>query len=360
MNQEKIGKFIQELRKEQNLTQKDLAEKLGVSINAVSKWERGICLMDISLLKPLSKCLKVSITEIINGERLAEDNVKVKAEEAIESTIKYSNKRIKKAKKKNRIVLLITILVVLLCCFFTYKGIALYVYSAEPLEEQFLSFVDGLNNQDKMTITYKPVIEEDYLVYEEMKIRNDFVSYIKKEGTEEEYNSLIYYLNDENGKLKSSFWYGKSNTYLDLFSSQSIIVFGVDNSKVTNSFLNDENLFNSSDRNEFLVKNNINNDIDFLNFIKDNYYLKNNIFTSVEDMKQNYAYNIFVNIMATSFSKITIIEGKYDGYIFNYDYEIPVKEVNILKNNKRYVFTFIGKEFTDNYIKDVLDTLVIE
>lgn len=360
MNQEKIGKFIQELRKEQNLTQKELAEKLGVSINAVSKWERGICLMDISLLKPLSKCLKVSITEIINGERLEDDNVKTKAEEAIESTIKYSNKRLKKVKKKNRIIVLLTIVGVLLSCFFTYKGIALYVYNAEPLEEQFLSFVDGLNNQDKMTITYKAVNDADYLVYDEMKIRNDFSSFIKKEGTEEEYNSLIYYLNDETGKLKSSFWYGKSDTFVNLFTTQSVIIFGVDNNKVTNSFLSDETLYNSSDRNAFLVKNNISNDIDFLNFIKNNYYLKNNIFTSVKDMKQNYAYNVFINVMATSISKLTIIDGKYDGYMFNYDYETPVKEVNILKNDKRYIFTFIGKEYTDNYIKDLLDTLVIE
>ena len=54
MNQEKIGKFIQELRKEKGLTQDELAEKLGITKNAVSKWERGISLMDLSLLKPLS------------------------------------------------------------------------------------------------------------------------------------------------------------------------------------------------------------------------------------------------------------------------------------------------------------------
>lgn len=63
MNQEKIGKFISKKRKEKKFTQEDLAEKLGVSINAISKWERGICLMDMSLLKPLSSLLDVSINE---------------------------------------------------------------------------------------------------------------------------------------------------------------------------------------------------------------------------------------------------------------------------------------------------------
>ena len=50
MNQERIGKFIAEYRKKQNLTQEQLAVKLGITKNAVSKWERGLSLMDMSLL----------------------------------------------------------------------------------------------------------------------------------------------------------------------------------------------------------------------------------------------------------------------------------------------------------------------
>lgn len=64
MDKVKIGQFIAKCRKEQKLTQEQLAEKLGVSKNAVSKWERGICLMDMSLLKPLSELLQVSVIDI--------------------------------------------------------------------------------------------------------------------------------------------------------------------------------------------------------------------------------------------------------------------------------------------------------
>ena len=71
MEQEKIGKFIATLRKEKGLTQQELAEKLGITKNAVSKWERGLGLMDMSLLKPLSEILDVSVTEILNGERFS-------------------------------------------------------------------------------------------------------------------------------------------------------------------------------------------------------------------------------------------------------------------------------------------------
>lgn len=69
MNQEKVGKFIASLRKEKNLTQEQLAEKLNITKNAVSKWERGLGLMDLSLLQPLSKILNVTVTELLNGER---------------------------------------------------------------------------------------------------------------------------------------------------------------------------------------------------------------------------------------------------------------------------------------------------
>ncbi len=83
MNQEKIGKFIANIRKEKKLTQEELAEKLGITKNAVSKWERGLCLMDMSLLKPLSEILDVSINEILAGQRIDNKDIGEKSEENI-------------------------------------------------------------------------------------------------------------------------------------------------------------------------------------------------------------------------------------------------------------------------------------
>ena len=68
MNPEKVGKFIQKIRKENHLTQQDLADKYGVTYQAVSKWERGINLPEISLLKQISKDFNVSIDDILEGE----------------------------------------------------------------------------------------------------------------------------------------------------------------------------------------------------------------------------------------------------------------------------------------------------
>lgn len=66
MEYEKTGKFIQELRKERNLTQKALSDILGVTDQAVSKWERGKSFPDVSMLKPLGEALGVSVSELLD------------------------------------------------------------------------------------------------------------------------------------------------------------------------------------------------------------------------------------------------------------------------------------------------------
>ena len=83
MDKVKIGQFIAKCRKDKKITQEQLAEKLNISKNAVSKWERGICLMDMSLLKPLSEILGVSVNDILSGEKIPEDKIKEKSEENV-------------------------------------------------------------------------------------------------------------------------------------------------------------------------------------------------------------------------------------------------------------------------------------
>lgn len=68
MDQEKIGKFIKELRKNNNLTQADLALKYGVTYQAVSKWENGKNIPDISIIKQMSKDFNINIDDILEGE----------------------------------------------------------------------------------------------------------------------------------------------------------------------------------------------------------------------------------------------------------------------------------------------------
>ena len=68
MNQEKVGKFIKDLRKKNNLTQKELADKYGVTYQAVSKWENGKNIPDISLIREMSKDFNISVEDILDGK----------------------------------------------------------------------------------------------------------------------------------------------------------------------------------------------------------------------------------------------------------------------------------------------------
>lgn len=98
MDQEKIGKFIAELRKEKNLTQEQLAEKLGITDRAISKWENGRCMPDLSLMKPLCNELDITINELLSGEKLDKKDYQDKFEENILKTINYTDKKINKIK----------------------------------------------------------------------------------------------------------------------------------------------------------------------------------------------------------------------------------------------------------------------
>ena len=76
MNQEKIGKFIAECRKKKKMTQQELADKLGITDKAISKWENGRCMPDISILEPLTEELGITINELIKGERIQKEKKK--------------------------------------------------------------------------------------------------------------------------------------------------------------------------------------------------------------------------------------------------------------------------------------------
>ena len=113
MNQDKIGKFILELRKNKNMTQAELAEKLGVTDRAISKWENGRGLPDLSLMKPLCDELGITVNELLGGEKLTNQDYKEKSEENILNTIDYTDKKIKKSKKIFGIILISIVLIII-------------------------------------------------------------------------------------------------------------------------------------------------------------------------------------------------------------------------------------------------------
>ena len=81
MDQIKIGRFISECRTKNNLTQMQLAEKLGITDRAISKWENGKAMPDSGIMLDLCNELKISVNELLSGEVIEMDNYNKKAEE---------------------------------------------------------------------------------------------------------------------------------------------------------------------------------------------------------------------------------------------------------------------------------------
>lgn len=115
MDQEKIGKFILELRKDKKMTQQELADKIGVTDRAISKWENGRGMPDISLMKPLCEILDITLNELISGEKIDKKEYQKKSDENILKTIKYTNKKTNFFKKF--LICLISVFLILILMF---------------------------------------------------------------------------------------------------------------------------------------------------------------------------------------------------------------------------------------------------
>ena len=118
----KIGKYIAGKRKNLGMTQKQLAEKIGMSDKSVSKWERGICLPDVSLYFDLCSILGISINEFLAGEDIVHENIEKKSEENIISVVTDSKRKQKSLKYIICALLILSILTISLIATFLYRA----------------------------------------------------------------------------------------------------------------------------------------------------------------------------------------------------------------------------------------------
>jgi transcriptional regulator with XRE-family HTH domain/DNA-directed RNA polymerase subunit RPC12/RpoP len=110
MNQIKIGKFIAECRKSVNLTQLQLAEKLGITDKAISKWERGISMPDTSIMLELCEILGISVNELLSGERIQMENIDRQNEQVLLEMAKELEKKNKSVWTSMWIIMVLAIL----------------------------------------------------------------------------------------------------------------------------------------------------------------------------------------------------------------------------------------------------------
>ncbi len=147
----KIGKHIAEKRKDLGLTQKQLAEKLGMSDKSVSKWERGICLPDVSVYMELCNILGISINEFLAGEDIKEEDIAKRSEDNLIQITKDSRHRQKNLKTIIAVLIIITMIAVVSLGTVIFRSSSQpqnYITafdrdSAEMKTAQLLSGIDG-------------------------------------------------------------------------------------------------------------------------------------------------------------------------------------------------------------------------
>lgn len=130
----KIGKYIAGKRKALGLTQKQLAEKIGMSDKSVSKWERGVCLPDVSVYMDLCDILGININEFLAGEDISEENIIKKSEDNLIQVTKDSKHKQKNLKNIIVVLVIITIAVAVLL------GVVLYPKLSHP--QNYITAVD--------------------------------------------------------------------------------------------------------------------------------------------------------------------------------------------------------------------------
>ena len=131
MNQIMIGRFIAMKRKEKNLTQEQLAEKLGISNKTISKWENGKCMPDYSIVKPLCQELGITITELMDGEIKENNSIRIFDEQQIIDMLE----RIQRLEKQKQSLFGIMLIIM---------GIAMIALSQSFSGTNFQDFISGL------------------------------------------------------------------------------------------------------------------------------------------------------------------------------------------------------------------------
>lgn len=319
-----LGKNIAKIRKDNNVTQDEFAEKYFVTRQTVSNWETGKNYPDLETLVKISDDYNISLDVLLKEDK---------------EMLKTIDKNVKSTKKYKSILKYIIVLICALLIII-YKAIMLNKYQAGKRE---------INNDaifsETITIT-KQDYDGEKIISENISMANLFEGYVDTK------NPSSFKVKYEGDKIVSLFTKPSSmDQYINLLNINSL--------ELRPSNPDEETMKTNASTRKFLDKHNIKNDIDLLNYIKENYYFKNNLFTLTSTMKNNYLLNSFVEIGLLDFKDITLINGSINGYVINCNNTgTIIKEIHILKDDKQYIMTLLGEEITTNeFITQLLSTV---
>lgn len=286
MDYEKIGKFIKELRIENNMTQQQLADKIPITREAVSKWERGRNKPDRTSLKILSKLFNVTTEELILGRRNEFNNIKENKELAL-------NLYDENNKKQKVVKYLIISIIGLIILFFAYYFISTF----NSIKIYNISYEDTNNNIMVYNGIFVTTREKFYFNFSDISIPDNIT---KLE---------LYYMDNDNKHTI----YETNNSYINIYDYYQYERYF--DYKYLNTVINNLYLLIKSDTNEYNIKLNIKKD-----------FANNKLFFFNEDNVGNnqahlleYDTNININLIKEKFEfKDNIYKYENDNIIFYY------------------------------------------
>ena len=298
MDQQRIGQFIKVLRKDKELTQQDLADKLNVTNRAVSKWENGLSLPDYSIIGELSKILDVSINELLSGEKINENERNRKFEENVVKTIKKNNK----LKKFNYTFIIIVLLILSVLGYFGYK---LYLFKILNIDE-----LNRLHKETKITFVHENI---------ENTVKGNTIMTDWDHDAQYQQKNISYYIPSKFKETKSIDDEAERNcdTYVKKDSKGerkgTIKVCGHYGAHINIDL--DSEVISYEEIARLLKKYKINNIVDAIKFYENNY--KVNIFTSSDKIKMiGIIYENTIGLyLADSLTVHTLSGGMYGYYI---------------------------------------------
>ena len=230
---------------------------------------------------------------------------------------------------------IIGIIIVLIVGYFSYKGYLLYKYRCIDCENNIVNTETIFNNNIEVLDIYSSHTSINSLING---------TYIP--GYEKSENGNFYVLYDDNHEVKSYYFVSIMPQYIDSLSYDYEMT------------VEDKELVQDKSIKDFLKNNNITNDVDLLTYIKNNYPLHSNIFSTKNAIKNNYMINEFAAIALPIFDSIDLIDNNY-GYRINI--KDGLKEIHFLHDDNQYIITLGGEDLTSEaFINSLISTIVFD
>lgn len=149
MEKETLGAFVCELRKEKQMTQKEMAEKLGITDKAISKWERGLSYPDISMLEPIAELLDVSVMELLQGQRIQKETTLTvqEAQKMVDDSLILSDSEIHRKHIRSKTVILLGCVLLMFLV-----SLLLNIYNLMQQKQQNKGLIPQTNSEPYETV----------------------------------------------------------------------------------------------------------------------------------------------------------------------------------------------------------------